>query len=221
MDRFICICSLKLSFFRSANALFSLFFLTSPAPTFWPSSPAGPWCSAVLWRCPARVGWAGWAWRHGTWCAPPASRGPCTVWRKALVAGARTPHHWRAIRSGAPAWVPRWWPSWACRSGAKAHSNSTSKVSQVQIRISVVSPPYFSNVELNPLIHLGIYFLLRFRSCKFNSRALKNTWSPLRIKKYVNHLVPKRDFASTSIVLYFLSRYRIMHSTSWAFSRHD
>lgn len=115
--------------------LFFYFFIFldvfSPAPTFWPSSPAGTWCWAVLWRCPARVGWVGWAWRHVTWCAPPASRGPCTVWRKALAAGARTPRHWQATRSGAPAWAPRWWPSWGCRSGAKAHSNSTSKVSQI------------------------------------------------------------------------------------------
>lgn len=124
-----------------------LFFLkTSPAPTFWPSSPAGPWCSAVLWRCPARVGWVGWAWRHGMWCAPPASRGPCTVWRKALVVGARTLRHWQAIRSGAPAWAPRWWPSWGCRSGAKAHSNSTSKVSPVRIWVSVFPPPHFSSM---------------------------------------------------------------------------
>lgn len=104
----------------------------SSAPTSPPSSQVGPWCSAALWRCPARVEWAalaGWARRLGTWCAPPASRGPCTAWRRVLSAEAWTPRRLLATRSGAPVWVPRWWPLWGCRSGAKAHSSSTSKVS--------------------------------------------------------------------------------------------
>lgn len=101
-------------------------------PAYRPSSPAGPWCSAAPWRCPAREGWVawvGWARLPGTWCAPPASRGPCTAWRKVLAAGAQTLHRWLGLRSGAPVWVPRWWPLWGCHSGARAHSSSTSKVS--------------------------------------------------------------------------------------------
>lgn len=166
--------------------LFLLFVFFSPAPTFWPSSPAGTWCWAVLWRCPARVGWVGWAWRHVTWCAPPASRGPCTVWRKALAAGARTPRHWQATRSGAPAWAPRWWPSWGCRSGAKAHSNSTSKVSPIQnflILPTLTSCRIRSTVCWNLFISQCFFFffaVIVFMQIEY----LKNTWSPLGSKKH-------------------------------------
>lgn len=63
------------------------------------------------------------------WCAHPASQGPCTAWIRVPAVGARTLHRWLAIRSDAPVWAPRWWPLWGCRSGARAHSSSTSKVS--------------------------------------------------------------------------------------------